>query len=119
MAEQNNSSPAAAKSPSIHHRSGPSLVWLIPFITALIGGWLIFKTVLEQGPVITVSFKTAEGIEAGTTRVKYKNVEVGVVESVQFADDFSLVNLTVQMEKHAQPFLKRSTRFSVVPPRLS
>jgi paraquat-inducible protein B len=105
--------------PAMRRRSGPSVVWLIPLITALIGGWLIYKTISEQGPVITVSFKTAEGIEPGTTRVKYKNVDMGVVESLRFTNDYSQVILTLQMEKNAAHLLRRGTRFWVVRPRLS
>ena len=53
---------ATAPEPEIKKKSGPSIVWLIPIITALIGGWLIFKTLSEKGPEIIVTFKTAEGI---------------------------------------------------------
>ena len=105
--------------PRIKKKSGPSLVWLIPLVTALIGGWLIFKTLSEKGPVITITFKTAEGIEAGKTKIKYKDIEIGVVDSVYFSSDFSNVIVRASMEKEAAPFLKRETRFWVVRPRLS
>ena len=105
-------------SPTIHKRSGPSLVWLVPLITLLVGGWLIFKTLSDQGPEITLTFKTAEGIEAGKTKIKYKNLEIGLVESLRFSDDFSQVVLSARMSKAAEPFLRRDTRFWVVKPRL-
>lgn len=105
-------------SPKIRNRSGPSLVWLVPFITLVVGGWLIFKTLSDQGPEITITFKTAEGIEAGKTKIKYKNLEIGLVESLRFSDDFSQVVLTARMAKSAKPFLRRDTRFWVVKPRL-
>ena len=72
---------STAPSPRIKKKSGFSLVWLIPIITALIGGWLIFKTLSEKGPDITITFKTAEGIQAGKTKIKYKEIEIGVVDS--------------------------------------
>ena len=50
-------------------RSGVSIVWLIPLIAALIGGWLAWKAFSEQGPTITISFKSAEGLEAGKTKI--------------------------------------------------
>lgn len=109
----------AAASPRISKRAGPSVVWLIPLITAIVGGWLIVKTVSEKGPVATISFKTAEGIEVGKTKVKYKNVEVGVVEGVQFSEDFKDVVLTVQFNKGTESFFRRNTRFWVVKPQLS
>ena len=108
-----------APAPRIKKKSGPSLVWLIPIITALIGGWLIFKTLSEKGPQITITFKTAEGIEAVKTKIKYKEIEIGVVDSVHFSSDFSHVILKVNIAREAESFLRRDTLFWVVKPRLS
>ncbi len=105
--------------PIIKASSGISMVWLIPLITALIGGWLIIKTISEQGPQIEVTFQTAEGIEAGKTKIKYKDIDIGVVEGVEFSTDFSKVILKISMDKGVEAFLKRGTRFWVVKPRLS
>ncbi|MFC1516130.1 intermembrane transport protein PqiB [Thermodesulfobacteriota bacterium] len=109
----------AAPEPKIKMKSGPSIVWLIPLITAIIGGWLIVKTLTEKGPEITITFKTAEGIEAEKTKIQYKNIEIGMVESVYFSKDFSHVIIKAAMEKESAPFLRRDTRFWVVRPQLS
>ena len=109
----------SAASPKVRKRSYPSLVWLIPLVTAIVGGWLIVKTVSEKGPQVIISFKTADGIEVGKTKVKYKNVAIGTVEKVQFSDDFSRVILTVQFDKGTESFFRRNTRFWVVKPQLS
>lgn len=106
-------------SPQVNKRSGPSVVWLIPLITLLVGGWLVVKTLSEQGPQVTISFKTAEGIEIGKTKVKYKNVDIGVVEHIKFSDDFSNVILTVEFNQGAEKFLRRNTHFWVVKPQVS
>ena len=106
-------------SPSVKQRTGPSVVWLIPLVTVLIGGWLIVKTLSEQGPEATISFKTAEGIEVGKTKIKYKSVDIGVIEDVQFADDFESVILTAKFNQGMDNFLRRNTRFWVVKPQLS
>lgn len=103
----------------VSSRSGPSIVWLIPLITLLVGGWLVYKTLSEKGPVITISFKTAEGIEAGRTMVKYKNVDIGAVEQVRFSEDLADVILTVQFNQGTENFFRRNTRFWVVRPQLS
>jgi len=105
--------------PEVSKQSGPSIVWLIPLLTVLVGGWLIIKTVSEQGPEVTISFKTAEGIEAGKTRIKYKNVDIGVVEYIQFAEDFSHVIVTASFNQGTESFFRRNTRFWVVKPQLS
>ncbi len=97
-------------------KRGPrvSIVWLIPLIAALIGGWLAYKTFTEQGPLITISFKTAEGLEVGKTLVKFKDVEVGKVEAIDVKDDLSGVVVSVRMSKASEPHLNDKTRFWVV-----
>ncbi|MFH2058945.1 MAG: MlaD family protein [Pseudomonadota bacterium] len=108
-----------AQIPEIKKKSWPSLVWMIPLITACIGGWLIYKTISETGPRIEITFKTAEGIEAGKTKIKYKEIEIGVVDAMEFSPDFSHVILKADMDKAAAMLLGRGTRFWVVMPRLS
>lgn len=118
MSEQDSSQEAEAPAPVVHRRSGPSLVWLIPLLTALIGGWLIYKTLSEKGPALTISFKHAEGIEVGKTRIKYKSLDIGVVEGLRFSEDFARVLVLARMNKEAASFLRRGTRFWVVKPSL-
>ncbi|HSS46730.1 MAG TPA: MlaD family protein, partial [Burkholderiales bacterium] len=95
------------------------LVWLIPLVAALIGGWLAVKAVLERGPMITISFKTAEGLEAGKTKIKYKEVEIGVVKSVTLSEDRTRVIATAEIVKEAENLLVEDIRFWVVRARIS
>lgn len=95
------------------------LIWLIPIVAALIGGWLAAKAVLERGATISISFSTAEGLEPQKTRVKYRSVDIGRVTTVAFSQDRKRVVATVQLSKQAEPFLVADTRFWVVRPRVS
>lgn len=95
----------------------PSLIWLIPIVAALVGVTLVAKLLAERGPTITISFKTAEGIEAGKTRLKHKDVEIGSVQSVRLAEDRSRAIATIQLLKEARGFTAADTRFWVVRPR--
>lgn len=108
--------PVARATP--HRRWSLQLVWLIPIIAALIGGWLAIKAVLDRGPTITISFSTAEGLEPEKTRVKFRSVDIGRVMRIDFSEDRSRVIATVQLSKQAEPFLVEDTRFWVVRPRL-
>jgi paraquat-inducible protein B len=99
------------------HKGFP-VVWLLPLVAVLVGGWLIWKTVSETGPSITISFETAEGIQADKTRIKYRDVEVGKVNSVEFSDDISHILLKVSMNPGTENFLTDRTRFWVVKPRI-
>jgi len=105
--------------PVIKERRGPSIVWLIPLLTLVIGLWLVGKTIAEQGPQITITFRTAEGIEAGKTPIKYKDMKIGIVESLRFGEGYDHVELTARLDPEAEVFLHRDTRFWVVRPRLS
>ena len=100
-------------------RWAPSLVWLIPIVAALIGGWLAVHAVLSRGPTITISFQNAEGIEAGKTRIKYKDVEIGEVTSVQLSPNRQAIVATAQLRKEAADYLAEDSRFWVVRPRVS
>ena len=100
-------------------RSSPQLVWVIPIVAALIGGWLAVKTILEKGPTITITFKTAEGLEAGKTKVRYKNVDVGEVKAIKLSKDRQGVVVTVELVKESEPYLLDDTRFWVVRPRIA
>ena len=100
-------------------RKSPQLVWLIPIVAALIGGWLAVKTILEKGPTVTITFKTAEGIEAGKTKVKYKNIDIGEVRSVGFTKDLQRVVVTAEFNKGVEPHLVEDVRFWIAKPRVA
>ncbi|WP_206997083.1 PqiB family protein [Trinickia mobilis] len=95
------------------------LVWLVPIVALLIGGWLAVKAVIERGPTITISFETGEGLEAGKTKIKFKNVDVGVVKTVTLSPDSKSVVATADITKDATKLLLDDTRFWVVRPRIS
>ena len=103
----------------VPHRRNLPLVWIIPLVAALIGGWLAVRTILERGPTITITFKTAEGLEAGKTHVRYKDVNIGLVTAVTLSDRFSKVLVTAQIEKHAAGLLVDDAKFWLVKPRVT
>jgi len=100
-------------------RFAPQLIWLVPIVAVLVGGWLAVKAVLERGPVITITFKTAEGLEAGKTKIKYKDVEIGLVKTVTLSPDRKNVVATAELSKQTESFLVEDTRFFVVRPRVT
>ena len=81
---------------------GFPVVWLLPLVALLVGGWLFYQTMSEKGPEIQISFQTAEGIEEGKTQVKFRDVAVGKITDVDFAEDLRSVVLTAEMENGTQ-----------------
>ncbi|MGH7185631.1 MAG: intermembrane transport protein PqiB, partial [Pseudomonadota bacterium] len=88
-------------------------------VAALIGAWLAVQAFIERGPTITVKFKTAEGLEAGKTKIKYKEVDIGLVTEVVLGEDRKTVVATAELSKQAESFLIEDTRFWVVRPRVA
>jgi len=99
-------------------RFNASLIWLIPVLAALVGISLVVSNWLQAGPDITLSFQSAEGLEAGKTPVKYKNVVIGRVGKIDLSSDRSHVLVAVALEKSAAGFATRDSRFWVVRPRI-
>lgn len=96
----------------------PSLVWLVPLLAALIGIGLVAKSWFDEGPTVVVSFRSGEGLEAGKTKVKYKDVDVGQVRAISLSPDLSKVLVTIDMNKDARRFTAADTRFWVIKPRI-
>jgi paraquat-inducible protein B len=96
-----------------------SIIWLIPLVAALVGAFVAWRAFSERGPEITISFKTAGGLEAGKTKIKYKDVEIGVVEEVVLSKDLDAVVCRARMVKGSEEYLREKTQFWVVEPRIS
>jgi paraquat-inducible protein B len=75
--------------------------------------------VLSEGPKITIVLQSAEGLEAGKTKVRYNGVEIGTLTTLQLSDDHERVITTVQMAPKTEGFLVADTKFWVVRPRIS
>jgi paraquat-inducible protein B len=95
-----------------------SLIWLVPALAALVGLSLVVHAWLQAGPDITITFQTAEGLEAGKTPVKYKNVVIGKVDSLDLSEDRQRVRVKVALNKSASSFATKGTRYWVVRPRI-
>ena len=69
----------------VRRRRRIGLVWLVPIVAAVIAAGLAVLAITSRGPSITIHFASAEGLEAGKTRIRYKDVEVGKVTAVQLS----------------------------------
>ena len=106
------------KQPEVHRRRF-SPIWILPIVAVLVAGWLAYTALADKGPVITITFRTASGLEAGKTHIKYHDIELGVVKHIEPNRDLTQIIVTAQMDKRAEPHLRDDTHFWVVRPRLS
>src|SRR5262245_3930258 len=100
-------------------RTKISVVWIIPILAAVIGLGIAIQRIMTEGPTITIVFRSAEGIEAGKTLVKYKDVNIGHVSSVVLTDGYGKVEVTAKMAKTAAGLMVEDARFWVVSPRVT
>ncbi|MFO1154930.1 MAG: MlaD family protein [Rhodospirillales bacterium] len=96
-----------------------SLIWLIPIVAAIAGAFLVYRTLSERGPSITIVLEAASGIEPGKTPIRYRDVQLGVVEHVTLSDNFKQVIVTARMDKSATPVLRTGTEFWVESARVT
>src|SRR3954464_12713 len=79
----------------------PSLIWVVPLLAAAAVGWLVYRSVIDTGPTITISFDNAEGLDAGKSDVKFRGARVGTVESIELSKDHRAVLVRARLEKSA------------------
>ena len=111
--------PIPSAVPVPKRRWAVSIVWIIPLVAVLVGGWVAIHYLMARGPTISIEFANAEGLEAGKTKLRYKEVDIGTVSEIAIAKDRSHVIVTAKMAKQAEDLLVSDTKFWVVRPRVT
>jgi paraquat-inducible protein B len=106
--------------PHVHHRRRhrPSAVWIVPIIAIVAACALAVRTYLHTGPTIRITFNTADGIEGGKSEVRYKNVPVGKVTSVDLTPDRQHIVATVKLTRGGASLATKDSQFWVERPRI-
>ncbi len=104
--------------PNIIRGTKISGIWAIPILALVLGAYMVLHSWLTEGPEIEIAFKNASGIEPGQTKIKYRNVDIGVVEKVRLNDQFDGVIARAKLDRQALPLLRSDTRFWVVTARV-
>jgi len=103
---------------SVKPRRKVPVIWLVPIVAALLGIWMVVYTYMTEGPEISITFNTADGIEPGKTKIKALSIDLGIVESVEMTPELDRVVVKAKMERFAIPLLQDDTQFWVVRPRI-
>ncbi len=103
---------------TINKKRELNLIWLLPVCALLVTGWLIYKTLSEKGPEITITFSSADGLEIDKTKIKYLDVEIGKVSNISINKDLKTISVTAQMNKESSEYLTEKTQFWVVKPKI-
>lgn len=102
----------------IRHRRSLPLIWVVPLIAFLVGGWLLVRNSRAHGPEITIRFHNGAGIEAGKTVLEHKGVAVGVVQAVDLDEKLDAVLVRVQLAKNAAALARADSEFWLVRPEI-
>ena len=94
-------------------------IWIVPFIALMIAGWLAYQYFDDLGPEIEIIFPKNEGLVAGQSVVKFKNVPIGKVTKIYISKDTEGVIVRVRMNsKAARPYMTEKARFWIVKPEV-
>jgi paraquat-inducible protein B len=116
MTNQQPPTPAEAV---IHQEKSVSKIWLVPLVALFIGLWMVYYQWSNQGPLISIEFTTATGLEAGKTKIKTRNVDIGMVKSITLKEDLTGVIVSVRMDSNVQALLREDNQFWIVSPSIS
>lgn len=119
MAESNDGSALPQATVMPRRRGRVSVVWIVPILAAVVALGIAVQRILSEGPTISIVFKAAEGIEAGKTFVKFKDINIGQVSSVELSEDYTKVTVKAKIAKSAAGLLVEDAKFWVVEPRIS
>ena len=93
-------------------------IWIVPIIAVAIASWLGFQYVSELGPKIEIVFEKNEGLKAGQSLIKFRDIPIGKVEKVILDDNGDGVKVIARMDKEAKKYLNDDTKFWIVKPEV-
>jgi paraquat-inducible protein B len=109
--------PEATVRSKVEKRRGIAPIWLIPIATVLVAAYLVWHEFNARGPLIEVTFRTAEGLTAGQSQLRFRDVNVGKVETIGLTPDHEKVLIGIRMNKAETDLLTKDAQFWVVKPR--
>lgn len=106
-------------SASLRARRRFPIIWIVPIVALLATAWLGVRALSDRGTLVEITMRSAEGLEAGKSLIKHRNIELGAVEAIAPSADLSSVTIKARMNRYARPYLRADTRFWVVRPHFS
>ncbi len=116
---ENDLGPLPSPVAPVRGRFSISRVWIIPAIAAAIALGLAFQRIAQEGPTVTITFKSVSGVEPGKTQIRFKDVVIGMVTAVHLSADFRSVDVSAKIAKEAENLMTEGSSFWIVRPRIS
>lgn len=96
-----------------------SVVWLVPLAALAIALGVAWQSYNDRGALIEIIFDNAAGIEKNETELRYRDVAVGIVETVKFTETLDQVIVGIRVEKDVVPYVDADSEFWVVRPEVT
>ena len=93
-------------------------IWIVPFIALLVAGWLAFQYFSERGEEIRIVFPKNEGLNAGQSQIKFRDVPIGTVQKIELQKNGNGVVVVARIDKLAKPYLNEKAKFWIVKPEV-
>lgn len=94
-------------------------VWIFPLCAVIICGILLVRHFQDQGVGVVITFPSADGINPGSTPIKYRGVTVGEVQGVQISEDEKSIVASVEIMPRYKKYAVKGSKFWLVEPQIS
>lgn len=96
-----------------------NFAWFIPLGALILAFYLSYQKISQEGETITIVFSDASGLEVGKTKIRYKNIDIGIISKINLSDNFEDIVVEAKMQKSASNLLRADSDFWVVRPQVS
>ncbi len=117
MSDQPPEIPIRSVRASLFERA--SVVWLVPLAALLIALGVAWQSYSDRGPLIEIAFESAAGMSPGETVLRYRDVDVGLVEDLAFSPNLDRVLASVRLDKNIADFVDEGSQFWIIRPEVS
>ena len=93
-------------------------IWIVPLIALIISGWLVYQHFSQLGPELRIDFPSSDGLVAGESAIKFRDVTVGKIVRIELQKGGDGVTVVARMNKEVEPYINRTTRFWIVTPQV-
>jgi len=114
MAEKFHGLPRAKVEKSFLHW----FFWLVPIAAAGLVAYFIVRDIIMRGPMITIYFQSADGLEQENSYVKYRGANIGEVKHMELTKDKKYVAVRARLEPFAADMARQGSLFWMVQPEL-
>ena len=100
-------------------RAGVNVIWIVPIIALVVTLAIAWTSFRDRGSLIEVEFADATGITPGETTLRFREITVGRVETVQFTADLTRVVVGIRVDRDLAQYIDENANFWIVRPQVS